>query len=118
MAKNTEIPHPYTPDWLQRLDGRTRLAQAVNQRYQDLTADLGGNENLSYQKRSLCKQVVWMEAIIEQQHAALSRGEETDQGKLTQATNTLIGLLKTVGLERVARDAVSLNEYLARKAST
>ncbi|MCK7548490.1 hypothetical protein ACFQGA_11490 [Marinobacter koreensis] len=115
MAKNSEIPPTYSPDWLQRLDGRTRLAQAVNQRYQDLTTDLGGNESLSYQRRSLCKQVVWMEAIIEQQHAALSRGEEIDQGKLTQATNTLIGLLKTIGLDRVARDIPNLQDYLKAK---
>jgi hypothetical protein len=118
MANNTEIPLSYSPDWLQRLDGRTRLAQAVNQRYQDLTADLGGNENLSYQKRSICKQVVWMEAIIEQQHAALSRGEEIDQGKLTQATNSLIGLFKTVGLERVAREVPTLKDYIQDKQAS
>lgn len=117
MAKQHEIPPTYTPDWLQRLDGRTRLAQTVNQRYQDLTSDLGGNDSLSYQRRSLCKQVVWMEAIIEQQHAALSRGEEIDQGKLTQAVNTLIGLLKTIGLDRAARDVPDIQSYLRNRAN-
>jgi hypothetical protein len=46
----------------------------------------------------------------------LARGEEVDQGKLTQAVNTLIGLLKTLGLERVARDVPTLGDYLRSKA--
>ncbi|XKH00784.1 hypothetical protein LG325_11915 [Marinobacter nauticus] len=113
MPKRDEIPTAYSPDWLERLDGRTRLAQAVNQRYQALTADLGGD--LSYQRRSLCKQVVWIEAVIEQQHAALSRGEDIDHGRLSNYVNTLIGLLKTIGLDRKAKDVPDLAEYLAKR---
>lgn len=115
MTKQAEIPARYSHDWLERLDGRTRLAQAVNERYSALTLDLGGVDRLSYQRRSLCKRIVYMECIIEQQEAALSRGEEVDQGRLTQAVNTLIGLLKTVGLDRQARDVPDLQTYLAAR---
>lgn len=113
MTKCDEIPAAYSADWLERLDGRTRIAQAVNQRYQALTSDLGND--LSYQRRSLCKQVVWVEAVIEQQHAALARGEEIDHGRLTNYINTLIGLLKTVGLDRKAKDVPDLHEYLQQR---
>jgi hypothetical protein len=82
-----------------------------------LQTDLGGRDQLSYQQRSLTKRAIWMEAIIEQQEIALSKGEEVDQGKLTQAVNSLIGLLKTLGLERRAKDVPSLAEYLATRAS-
>ncbi|MDQ2069060.1 hypothetical protein [Natronospira bacteriovora] len=114
-AKNRELPPRYRPDWIEKMDGRTTLARVVNERYETLANDLGGIEVLSYQKRSLCKRAIWMEAIIEQQEAALSRGEEVDQGKLTQAVNTLIGLLKTLGLERQARDVPDLQQYLQRR---
>lgn len=115
MAKQNEIPHRYSHDWLEKLDGRTTLARAVNERYETLAADLGGIDALSYQKRSICKRAIWMEAIIEQQEAALARGEEVDQGKLTQAVNTLSGLWKTLGLERAARDVPDLATYLKKR---
>lgn len=116
MSKQTEIPQKYSHDWLEKLDGRTAIAKAVNERYHALTQDLGGADRLSYQRQSLCKRAIYLEAIIETQEAALSRGEEVDQGKLTQATNTLIGLLKTIGLDRVARDVPDLAEYLKARA--
>ena len=117
-AKQQDIPQQYSPDWLEKLDGRTALARAVNDRYSALAADLGGHERLSYQRRSLAKRAIWMEAIIEQQEAALARGEEVDQGKLTQAVNTLSGLWKTLGLERAARDVPDLQTYLKQRRET
>lgn len=110
----SEVPEQYTPDWLEKLDGRTRIAQVVNERMHSLTDDLGGFESLSYQKRSLIKRAIWMECVIEQQEAALARGEQVDQGKLTQAVNSLIGLLKTLGLERAVKD-LNLSDYIAGK---
>jgi hypothetical protein len=115
MTKLQSPPDRYSQDWVSKLDNRTRLASVVNERLQALSADLGDWESLSYQRRSLIKRVVWLEIVIEQQEAALSRNEETDQGKLTQAVNSLIGLLKTLGLDRVSRDVADLSQYLAGK---
>lgn len=117
MTRQADIPSKYSADWLEKLDGRTTLARAVNDRYHHLTTDLGGIDRMSYQRRSLCKRIVYMECVIEQQEAALSRGEEVDQGRLTQAVNTLIGLLKTVGLDRMAHDVPDLQTYLKQRAS-
>lgn len=117
MTRTAEIPATYSPDWLEKLDGRTTIARAVQSRYSALTTDLGGHDALSYQRRSLCKRIVWLEAVIEQQEAALARGEDVDQGRMTQAVNTLVGLLKAIGLDRVAREC-SLSEYLQRKQAT
>lgn len=114
-AKSQDIPPRYNADWIESLDGRTSLARAVRSRLADLESDLGGHGALSYQRRSLSKRVVWMEAVIEQKESALARGEDVDQGSLTQAVNSLIGLLKTLGLERQARDAPDLQTYLQRQ---
>lgn len=116
MAKNAEIPTSYSADWLEKLDGRTQLARAVNERYTHLTNDLGGHDALSYQRRSLAKRAIWIEAVIEQQEAAMARGEEVDQGKLTQAVNSLMGVLKTLGLDRKTKDVPNLSDYLRAKA--
>lgn len=69
---------------------------------------------MSYQKRSLAKRAIFIEAVIEQEEAKLARGEEVDQGRLTQAINSLLGLLKTLGLERVVKD-INLADYLASR---
>ena len=114
MSKQGALPDSYTHDWLERLDGRTRLAQAVRARYESLTNDLGGHASLSYQRKSLAKRVLWLEATVEQAEAALARGEEVDMGGLTQRINTMIGLYKTLGLDRVQRE-VSLSDYLAKR---
>ena len=111
-AKTSELPERYSEDWLAKLDGRTAIARVIRDRLEDLQTDLGGRDQLSYQQRSLAKRAIWMEAVIEQQEIALSRGEPVDQGKLTQAVNSLIGLLKTLGLERKARDIPSLRDYM------
>jgi hypothetical protein len=115
-GKCTELPDRYSEDWLAKLDGRTAIARVIRDRLEDLQTDLGGRDSLSYQQRSLTKRAIWMEAIIEQQEIALSRGEDVDQGKLTQAVNSLIGLLKTLGLERKAREVPSLRDYMEARS--
>ncbi len=114
-GKTQTVPDSYSNDWIEKLDGRYAIAKIVNDRLQALEADLGGRSALSYQQQSLCRRAIFMEAVIEQQEAKLARGEEVDQGKLTQAVNSLIGLLKTLGLHRVARDVPTLNEWMKKK---
>ena len=116
MGTKHELPPRYTPDWIESLDQRTSLARAVRGRLHDLENDLGGRDSLSYQRRSLAKRIVFMEALIERQEAAIARGADVDEGKLTQATNTLVGLLKTVGLERRTRELTPA-EYLKGRSA-
>lgn len=112
----SQMPNQYSENWIVALDGRTRLAQAVQARYAHLTDDLGGHDRLSYSQRSLAKRALWLEAQIEMQEAALAKGEEVDTGRLTQSVNSLMGVLKTLGLDRVAHDTGSLSDYIAAKA--
>ena len=115
QAKHTEVPAQYQPGWLNALDGRYALARNLRQRYGEIASDLGGVESLSYAKRSLIERALFIEYWIAQQEQAMMRGEDVDIGRMTQANNALLGLYRTLGLERKAREVPSLHEYLHRK---
>jgi len=116
MTQTQAIPKEYSPDWLERLDGRTRLAQVINSRYHQLTTDLGGVDALSYQQRSLCKRAIYLEAMLEQWETALGKGEDVDSGKITNCLNSLLGVYRTLGLNRQTRE-VSLSDVLKARAA-
>lgn len=115
QGKNKELPGRYENDWLSKLDGRTRLAQAARQRMGQLVADLGGADAISYQERSICKRIVWLETMIEHRESQLARGEDIDESRHAANINTLVGLLRSIGLQRRARDVPTLHEYLRQK---
>jgi hypothetical protein len=111
-------PSKFNTGWLSELDGRTAIAQEMRERFRAFTDDLGGADTLSYAKRSLVERALWLEFWLAQQEQALAGGSDFDVGKWTQAANALQGILSKLGLDRQAKDVPSLNEYLARKAST
>lgn len=114
--KLKNIPRQYLGDWLARLDGRTAIAKAVHQRLHHLVADLGGPESLSYQEQSIIRRIVWLEAVIEQREVQLAKGEEIDESRHVANINALVGLLKSLGLERRAKSVPDLRDYIAEKA--
>lgn len=116
MGKAQEIPDRYAANWLDQLDRRTGLAQEIHRRYKALTDDLGGADRLSYQKRALVSRALFVELSLQQQEAALAAGGEVDSGSYTQQVNSLIGLLKTLGLDRAAKDTPDLASFLKAKA--
>lgn len=118
MPKTDAIPDQFAPGYLAALDGRTAIAAAMRSRWQELTADLGGADRLSYAQRSLVERALWLEHYLHLQEQKLASGdhEEFDAGKWTQACNALQGILTKLGLERKARDVTTLAEYLNGKA--
>ncbi|WP_275099519.1 hypothetical protein [Sedimenticola hydrogenitrophicus] len=115
--KADRVPAKFEPGFIAALDGRTGIAQEMRERFQELTCDLGGADSLSYQQRSLCERVLWLEHWIRVQEAALARGDNAafDVGRYTQAANSIQGLYAKLGLHRVARDVPTLGEYLKAK---
>ena len=72
---------------------------------------------MSYVQRSLIERALWLEFWIAAQERTLAAGGEVDVGRLTQAGNSLLGLFRTIGLERKSRDVTSLSDYIASKAA-
>ncbi len=114
--KNT-VPEKFDRGFLETLDGRTGIAQAMRERYQAMTNDLGGADRLSYAQRSLVERALWLEYWLAQQERLLATGqnEAFDVGKWTQAANSLQGIYSKLGLQRVARDVPTLAEYFKQK---
>lgn len=115
QTKQKTAPQEYSPDWIQSLDGRCGITQEVKRRYQALTDDLGGAANLSYQQRAIVSRVLFVELSLQNQEADIAKGQEVDTGKYTQQVNSLVGLLKTLGLERKAKEVPDLASFLKSK---
>ena len=120
MPKQQAIPDKFAAGYIDRLDGRTAIAQDMRARWQAMTADLGGEATLSYSQLSLVERALWLEHWLAVQERALADGDyqSFDAGRWTQACNALQGILKTLGIERRARDVTSLADYIKGRAAS
>jgi len=118
MSRLKTIPDTDISGWLDKLDGRTGVAQVMRQRYQAFTDDLGGADRLTYSQRSLVERALWLEYYLQQQEQLLATGQEFDVARWTQSVNALQGLLSKLGLERRAKDVPNLADYIKRKEAT
>lgn len=112
MAKIPNPPERYSTDWLTALDGRTQVAQVLKQRQQELSDDLGGLTQLSYQQRALVDRALFLEFHLQQEEMKLATGQEFDSGRWVQATNALLGVFRTLGLQRQAKTLPALRAYV------
>ena len=110
----TDLPSSYEHGLINRFDQRFKLAKELQAHYKVLVNDLGGIEHLSYQKQAIAEHAVFINMLIKKwQREYVEQKNMPDMGKLTQAINSLLGLLKTLGLDRQAQD-VSLTGYLEK----
>lgn len=119
MPKLDAIPEKFAGGYIDRLDGRTAIAVDMRARWQQITDDLGGADRLSYAQRSLVERALWIEHWIAQQERELAEGRAGgfDAGRWTQATNSLLGLYRTLGIQRRAKEVTSLADYIAGRAA-
>ncbi|MGH8538376.1 MAG: hypothetical protein ACREXM_18500 [Gammaproteobacteria bacterium] len=109
-AANT-LPADYTPDYTDKLDGRTRLGRQIRDHFNALATDLGGVDHLSHQQRSLCRRAIWLELLLEHEEARIGEGRGVDIAPHTQLVGSLLAIYKALGLKRQARE-VKLSDYL------
>lgn len=105
------IPDTYSNDWLSKIDKRTKPARAVRDRIAVLETDA-----LAATKRSLNRHSVWLDLIIESHELRLAGGEQIDVGAYVQALNSLLGLFRTLGLDRNAWPVRRLRDVMESAA--
>lgn len=116
--KPQNVPNKFAQGWLQELDSRTAIAREMRQRYSEVCADLGGVDSLSYMQRSLVERALWLEYWLANQERELAEGKDFDVSRWIQAANGLQGIYSRLGLERKAKEAPTLGEYLAKREAS
>lgn len=111
--KTTKMPKEFEPRFIEDLDHRHAIAKEVRRRYEVLRNDVGADQ--SAQRDMLCRRAVFMGVCLEtMEHEGLSDGN-FDSGKYTQMVNSLIGLLRVLGLDKKPQAATDLTSYLEGK---
>jgi hypothetical protein len=111
-TKEISIPARFTPRFFDVLDGRCGVVKEIHKRYKRLKADTNAN---NYQKDLLCQRAVFIAIQLETMECVAAQTGEQDPGVYTQMVNTLMGLLKTLGIESKAANVVNLKAYVDEK---
>jgi hypothetical protein len=89
---------------LGNLDARTAAAKEARDLIARLTADLGGDEQLSAGERQLVQRAALTGAIAADAEARWVAGQPVELGDYLQAVNVQRRVLATLGLQRRPRD--------------
>lgn len=98
---------------LDSLDKRTAAWRSVNETIRDLSNDLGAD--LSTAQRILVERVAVQTAILADLESRWAQGLPVDTGMHSTLVNSLRRNLETLGMKRVAREAMSLADYVRSK---
>jgi hypothetical protein len=110
-APRGALPITFRPKFWEGADRRAAVVREVERRVELFKGDCGGGD--SVQRRTLCERAAFITILLETAEVlAIDEKKPFDSGAYTQQTNTLLGLLKALGLEkRVA--ARGLKAYVA-----
>ncbi len=90
-------------------DMRTVTGRVVAQ----LVQDQGGQDAISHARFSLLVRVAHLETLLSHEEQAIREGKKVNVGEYRQNINSLVGLYRTVGIERRARPVKRLSEIVA-----
>lgn len=110
--KWVSLPARFEPRFWEDADGRCAVIRQIRTRYEDLRADAGAD---SFQKDILCQRATFLLAYLETMERKAIEDGQFDPGVWSNMTNTLLGVLKALGLERRAKK-VDLRQYVEAKS--
>jgi len=113
--RTRNLPTKFVPRFWERADARLLFVREIRQRYERLKADAGAD---SYQKELLAQRVVFVAAQLETMEIVATESGEFDLGIYTQAVNCLVGLLRSLGLEKKMKHVESLEHYVKSKSKS
>jgi len=107
------LPERFVPRFWDECDGRIAVVKEIRRRVDLLKTDTASD---SYQKDILCERAVFVCCQLETQERAAIETGKFDAGRYTQMVNALVGLLRSLGLERKARKLDDLQSYVAKQS--
>ena len=108
------VPTRFTPRFWQDADNRVAIVRALKERVGQLKTDSNAD---SMQKEVLCERAVFLIAVLETAEVnAVDGGKALDLGAYVQGVNSLMGVLRMLGLDKKAK-AIGLADYVRGAAS-
>ncbi|MHC1763745.1 MAG: hypothetical protein AB9869_05475 [Verrucomicrobiia bacterium] len=89
------------------------MVKTIKRRYRLLSEHCGGEE--SAQRDLLIQRLVFMSILLETYEVKAAEGGDIDLGAYVRAASCLVGLVKTLGLDRHIKNVTDLKGYLAGK---
>ncbi len=118
-TRPSELPARFTAGFAWDLDRRSQVAREVAADLWTLWQDLGGVEALSTQQLWLCERVVFIRrrVLAYETDVLAGRTPTMDAGTYSNHANVLQGYLRTLGLERRARNVRRLADVMSNTVS-
>jgi len=106
------VPSEFVPQFWEEADKRQAVVKEIRRRYELLKEHASAD---SCQRDLLVQRAVFIAVQLETMEINAAQTGAIDPGVYTQMTNTLLGLLKTLGLDRKLKQVVNLDEYVKGK---
>ncbi len=108
--RDLALPTHFVPRFWGSIDGRVSLVKEIKRRYEELKEHCDAD---SHQKDLLCQRAVFVGVQLETMEITAADTGEFDPGVYAQMCNSLLGLLKTLGLERkMPKKTMDLKSYV------
>lgn len=108
QEKEVILPTKFIPQFFNSVDGRCGVVKEIRRRYERLKRDTGIT---SYQQEMLCQRAIFIGIQLETMECNAAEGKSFESNVYTQMVNTLTGLLKALGLNKV-KTVDALAEHL------
>ncbi len=111
--RRAALPTRFTPRYLDDVDCRTSAIKEFKRRLLELQEAAGAD---SPQKKLLCERANFIASRLQSMELDALEGRDIDMGVYTQASNALMGILKTLKLDAAkAGKVLDLDAYVAGK---
>jgi hypothetical protein len=60
------LPVTFRPDFLEQLDGRTKLYRRLKTLYRSMVLELGGPDSITVAEDMLCRHIVFLDGVLSQ----------------------------------------------------
>lgn len=109
-SEQVAIDTTFKPKFWDEADGRYGVVREIRKRYEALKQDTNAN---SFQKDLICQRATFIAIQLETMESNAIDSGQLEVGVYTQCVNALVGLLKSLGLEKQMKEAiVDLKSYV------
>lgn len=110
--KPATLPATFQPRFIEDADGRQAVIKEIRERLNALVADTAAE---SVQQLMLCRRATFLAVQLETMETNALEGKAFDSGKYTVLANSLLGILKSLGLDKKFKQTKDLKSYLEDK---